>query len=334
MHNRIKIIFSLFLVFISLSPFAQNKKQQIESLIIKNDSLLELVSKERKITFQKNIELDSVIFNLENQVRGLKKEINRINDEVIKKVKENENLKVEINLINKQFDLLNMELISKSDSINTLKLKISTDQSISVIDHCWEGISNYDTFITVDNKYFYIFPIDSMEFKNASTVNNQKYLLLDRNVQSSKTGVRITYANGKFKNFKNNLVDHGDYIQYSFLGSFKNIGYYILRVQLYEGIYYLLIDKDNGTEVKVLSEPVFSETGKYFACYNATCAGDDAGLQIFEVINKNKFKLIANELKNHFWDPSFVKWKGDNQLLFEKYRCPCELYKYSKLILK
>ena len=51
MHNRIKIIFSLFLVFISLSPFAQNKKQQIESLIIKNDSLLELVSKERKITF-------------------------------------------------------------------------------------------------------------------------------------------------------------------------------------------------------------------------------------------------------------------------------------------
>ena len=90
-----------------------------------------------------------------------------------------------------------------------------------------------------------------------------------------------------------------------------------MRVQQYEGIYYLLIDKDNGTEVKVLSEPVFSETGKYFACYNATCAGDDAGLQIFEVINKNKFKLIANELKNHFWDPSFVKWKGDNQLLFE-----------------
>lgn len=328
-----KILFSLFLVFLSLTSLAQNKKQQIEFLIFKNDSLLETISKERKIIFQKNIELDSVIFNLGNQILLLKNEINRMSEELKARVVENRDLKFEINQINKKNDLLNMELISKSDSINTLKLKISNDQSISVIDNCWEGISNNDTLITVDNKYLYIFPIDSMEFKNASIVNNQKYLFIDKNVQSSKTGVRIAYANGKIKNFKNNLVEYGDYIKYSFLGSFKNIDYYILRVQLYEGVYFLLIDKNNGTEVKLLSEPVFSETGKYFACYNATCAGDDAGLQIFEVINKNKVELLSHEFKNHYWDPSFVKWKGDNQLLIEKYRCPCEINKYSKLLL-
>jgi regulator of replication initiation timing len=328
-----KIIFSLFVVFLSLSSFAQNKKQQIELLIIKNDSLLELVSKERKMNFQKNINLDSVIFNLENQMRGLKNEINRINEEVIKKVMENENLKVEINLMNKRFDSLQVELISKKDSISSLNSKINNDQSVSVIDKCWEDVSDYDTLITVDYKYLYIFPIDSIEFKNTAVVNNQKYLLIDKNVQSSKAGVRIAYTNGKFKNFKNNLNDNGDHIKYSFLGSFKNIDYFILRVQLYEGIYYLLIHKENGSEVKVLSEPVFSETGKYFACYNATCAGDDAGMQIFEVINKKKFELLSHEFINHNWDPSLVKWKGDNQLLFEKYRCPCEVNKYSKLIL-
>ncbi len=333
MYHRMKILFSLFLVFLSLTSLAQNKKQQIEFLIFKNDSLLETISKERKIIFQKNIELDSVIFNLGNQILLLKNEINRMSEELKARVVENRDLKFEINQINKKNDLLNMELISKSDSINTLKLKISNDQSISVIDNCWEGISNNDTLITVDNKYLYIFPIDSMEFKNASIVNNQKYLFIDKNVQSSKTGVRIAYANGKIKNFKNNLVEYGDYIKYSFLGSFKNIDYYILRVQLYEGVYFLLIDKNNGTEVKLLSEPVFSETGKYFACYNATCAGDDAGLQIFEVINKNKVELLSHEFKNHYWDPSFVKWKGDNQLLIEKYRCPCEINKYSKLLL-
>lgn len=333
MYHRMKILFSLFLVFLSLTSLAQNKKQQIEFLIFKNDSLLETISKERKITFQKNIELDSVIFNLGNQILLLKNEINRMSEELKARVVENRDLKFEINQINKKNDLLNMELISKSDSINTLKLKISNDQSISVIDNCWEGISNNDTLITVDNKYLYIFPIDSMEFKNASIVNNQKYLFIDKNVQSSKTGVRIAYANGKIKNFKNNLVEYGDYIKYSFLGSFKNIDYYILRVQLYEGEYYLIIDKDNGTEVKLLSEPVFSEKGKYFACNNATCTGDDAGLQIFEIINKNKFKLIANELKNHYWTPSQVRWEGDSQLLIEKSLCTCEIYKYSKLIL-
>ncbi len=328
-----KIIFSLFLVFLSLSSFAQNRKQQIELLIIKNDSLLELVSKERKITIQKNIDLNSVIFNFENQMRGLKNEINRINEEVVKKVMDNENLKVEINLMNKRFDSLQVELVSKKDSINSLISKINNEQGVSVIDKCWEGISDYDTLITVDYKYLYIFPIDSMEFKNTAIVNNQKYLLIDKNVQSSKAGVRIAYTNGRLKNFKNNLSDNGDYIKYSFLGSFKNIDYFILRVQLYEGVYYLLIHKENGSEVKVLSEPVFSETEKYFACYNATCAGDDAGVQIFEVINKKKFELLSHEFKNHNWDPSLVKWKGDNQLLFEKYLCPCEVNKYSKLIL-
>jgi hypothetical protein len=67
-----KILFSLFLVFLSLTSLAQNKKQQIEFLIFKNDSLLETISKERKLTFQKNIELDSVIFNLGNQILLLK----------------------------------------------------------------------------------------------------------------------------------------------------------------------------------------------------------------------------------------------------------------------
>jgi hypothetical protein len=54
---------------------------------------------------------------------------------------------------------------------------------------------------------------------------------------------------------------------------------------------YLLIDKENGNEIPIGSEPYFSNNKKYFACGLLNCYGGNSGeFQIFDVKENGKVK--------------------------------------------
>lgn len=201
---------------------------------------------------------------------------------------------------------------------------------------CWEGVSGNDTLLLLNKSYALIIPTDSLDYKSVIKKKNT-YNPIDNNVEVNKLFSKCTYRNGKSEIFKNNFQKGFEtYVKYTFYGTIESIDYYLFRVQYYESSSFVLVDKENGSKIVLLGEPVFSVNKKYFACGLSTCAGDGGGLNIFEVKNNGKVTLIGSEIKYHNWDPSQLKWNQNNELLIQKDRnCfDCSIKKYAKLILK
>ena len=211
-----------------------------------------------------------------------------------------------------------------------------SQSSNQIENDCWENVSEYDTLVLSNKHYTIIIPTDSSEFKRILSRKN-KYNAIDKNIEVNNLFIKCTYRNGKSEIFKNNFKKGFDtYVKYKFYGTIETIDYYVFRIEYYENSVFLLVDKENGAKITLLSEPIFSDNNKYMACGNSTCAGDGGGLNIYEVKNNGKISLIGSEVKHHNWDPSKLKWNSNNELLIQKDRnCyDCLNKKYGKLILK
>ncbi len=310
----------IFLIFKTIDCAAQTKKEQIEILKFRVDSLNTTLLSERFSNSKEKHELDSVIFNLESQISSMNSKLKDLNNEM--------------NLQKQKFILLQNQFIAKTDSIKILLEKLFNTQNPElIIEDCWKNIAEVDTLI-LENKNLLIYPISNSEFNSVSPTPAENNKKNDKNIQSNKLFVKCTFRNGLSKTYKNNLGNDDNYINYSFVGSLETIDYYLIQIQFYEGGNYLLIDKENGKEIPIYSEPSFSNNKKHFACSLMTCSGDGGGLQIFEVIDNGKVKLIETKFKFHAWDPSLLKWNFKNELLIQKEICMCDQKKYGKLIIR
>ena len=261
----------IFLIFESIYFTAQTKREQIEILKFRVDSLNTKLLSEGFSNSKEKYELDSVIFNLER------------------------------------------ELINED---------------------CWK-----DTLI-LENKNLLIYPISSSEFNSVSHTTAENNKKIDKNIQSNKLFIKCTFRNGLSKTYRNNHSKDAygnttdQYLNYSVV-SLETIDYYFMDIQLYEGPDdYLLIDKENGNEIPIGSEPFFSNNKKHFACGFMNCYGGNSGeFQIFDVKENGKVKLIETKF-NFDWQPFQLKWNFKNELLIEKGKCGCDQNKYGKLIIK
>ena len=125
----------LFIItlFFSLIGYSQSKKEQIETLSNKVDSLNQVLESERSISNKKNDELNSTIDNLENKVSSLNLNINNLTSEF--KVIKSEYI-IEINEQQKEISNLQVQLKSNIDSLLYLKselakVKLLSNQSIN-----------------------------------------------------------------------------------------------------------------------------------------------------------------------------------------------------------
>ncbi len=312
---------------------AQSKKEQIELLNSRNDSLQATILIDRKASIQKIHDLDAVILNLESRINFFKSELDRVNDKFTKKDVEYNNLSKELSHLRDEFKSLEIQLASKKDSINILRSNNSvyTDEGPNGLE-CWKGVSIYDTLITVNKNQLFIVPIDCSEFNDLYS-DEHWYDKNDKGVQSTSSYIKLTFRNGKTKLYKNKYGFNGYDEKYTFLASLEKIDYYLIEVNYYEGGEYLLIDKDNGTEISVFSEPYFSENNKYVAFNEANCESR-GGLEIFEIGRNKKVQLFVSRATAKIWQPKRIVWTVNNDLLIQKYICPCMQTKYSKLILK
>jgi len=114
----------IFFFFLFSFVFSQSKKQQIEILNKKMDSLNQILRSERNSNFDKVNSLNNSIVNLENRISNLKIQITKHNDSIVELKKEFDK-KNEV-FLSKCWEVRILEdnIDEKLDSIEILKLEL------------------------------------------------------------------------------------------------------------------------------------------------------------------------------------------------------------------
>ena len=112
-----KTILIFIYVILSLVVFAQSKKEQIQSLTFRVDSINTILSSERNFFTQKEQGYTSKVSNLENQVASLKTEIDIINKNLSGKYLEIKNLNNELIKTKNENERIIYQLKTMTDSI-------------------------------------------------------------------------------------------------------------------------------------------------------------------------------------------------------------------------
>ena len=122
------ITVSLLLICVSIS-FSQSKKQQIETLTYKLDSinsvLLRSIDDNRELNSNK-IVLESKIRSLKNENVSKNDEINSLHDEINLKNERIVDLTKEVKSLEQDYQLVVADLILKSDSLDSIILKLDS----------------------------------------------------------------------------------------------------------------------------------------------------------------------------------------------------------------
>ena len=110
------VLLSIYIISVNV-VIAQSKKEQIQSLTFRVDSINAILSSERNVFAQKEQGYTSKISNLENQISLLKSEIELINKKSSNKEVENENLKNELTKRKNENERIIYQLKTMTDSI-------------------------------------------------------------------------------------------------------------------------------------------------------------------------------------------------------------------------
>jgi hypothetical protein len=119
-----KIIYSISLLILSFSCFSQSKKEQIEILANRADSLNRVLNLTRNTYNQKEIEFKEQISSLHKKLEDLNTSLTKIKEELAKKENELKNSTQE--LLNKSMELTVLEnrVIEKAKLIESLKVQV------------------------------------------------------------------------------------------------------------------------------------------------------------------------------------------------------------------
>ncbi len=122
-----KFTLTFILLLLSSVSFSQSKKEQIEILNIRVDSLSQLVASERLINEEKSnqiLELSTKLSSLDHNINILKNELSKLNSDFEKSNSESKSLKQQLINNHKIIIDLQTQLTLKTDSLNTLKTNL------------------------------------------------------------------------------------------------------------------------------------------------------------------------------------------------------------------
>lgn len=138
-------------------------------------------------------------------------------------------------------------------------------------------------------------------------------------VKRDSTGLHLKLADGTWKtifDYKESERE-ADYQGHIFEYFFKNVGFYTLQNNLYEGGNYSLINYTTGKETKLGGRPYFSENGKYVISVNSDLEAGYSfnGFELFE--NKNGELTLLGKYDPKAWGPVSVKWIDEDKLVMK-----------------
>lgn len=115
-----KIIYSFALFILSFSCFSQSKKEQIEILTNRLDSLNQIIGSERSLNNNKINELNSTIKTLESHISGLTKNVSKLTTDLQDSKAENQKNEEELDLLKREISDLIIKLNAKTDSLKII----------------------------------------------------------------------------------------------------------------------------------------------------------------------------------------------------------------------
>jgi hypothetical protein len=161
-------------------------------------------------------------------------------------------------------------------------------------------------------KFFREFKKDTSEAINIKPFSDAVQRVRDSLVISFANGSKKVYADEPFTE----MID--DFVQYTYYGKLKDIGYHVLFVGAYESFSYLLVNEKNGKETYMCGIPVVSPNKKYLA---ATCYDLDAGfvfngVQMYDAGSDSLVPVWKRELSK--WGADEMAWMDDHSLVIKK----------------
>ena len=145
-----KKLITVFLLLICVSiSFSQSKKQQIETLTYKLDSinsvLLRYIDDNRELNSNK-IVLESKIRSLKNENVSKNDEINSLHDEINLKNERIVDLTKEVKSLEQDYQLVVADLILKSDSLDSISLKLDSIINVdNTSERAWSSMTRFNT---------------------------------------------------------------------------------------------------------------------------------------------------------------------------------------------
>lgn len=147
----------------------------------------------------------------------------------------------------------------------------------------------------------------------------QSYLLnkSDQYFYVTDSTLVLKIENGASKTFLNNDEDNGDYKHYYFVNYFDKIDYYLISVHLYEGDYWILVNRKNGFSKIMCGLPYISNNNKTIISINSDLEAGYTfnGLELFSIL---KDSLNTEFSKETTWGPTDLKWVNENQFLIKR----------------
>lgn len=220
-------------------------------------------------------------------------------------------------------------LLTSCSFKQTAKEAPATDSLIIILDT-----------LVINNEVYYLDSIDAKEFESIySLLNNetksivdygykQRNETIDDSIHVSRNSGTLTFH---LKNGADSILTdipcvtddtvYNDMCEnYEYVKSFDIIDYWLVRVDLWEGGHFLLVNKVNGEFTYIISEPLYSPNRKYFICYSCCLETGfcDTGIQLFEIKSKTVKELWYKELTE--WGPSKIIWKNDSTIYMEQFR--------------
>lgn len=157
-----------------------------------------------------------------------------------------------------------------------------------VTDQYCKGINNsQNCSIKIEKELIKIFP---------EVIRKDKVLLLKA-------------ENGKEIILQDNDINTDSCYYYNFRGYLKDINYYLIHIQLYEGSQYTLINKKNGEGVNIINFPRSLSSDKKYVLALSDDAYSTLGFQIIN-ISGDKPLIEINHKSN--WIPYDVTWIDNN----------------------
>ncbi len=156
--NSMKNTLTIFIFFVSLFTYSQSKKEQIEILTSRVDSLNQIIGLERGSNVNKLNELNLLTIKLESQITDLTNNLAKLNAELKESKVYNQNNKKEIDelkiLIDKKSD--SIRLISEATKNGNQKVSFSVDFIFSenIITQFNKIALKYPSLNSKDKKYF------------------------------------------------------------------------------------------------------------------------------------------------------------------------------------
>gem|GEM_PF-6760825 len=330
-HSR-KLTLIFLLSLIGISTFSQSKKKQIDILKFKLDSSSKIIENERQI----NSELTKRIFRFQRNGDSLNQIITFQKAQLESRGKIILNLDNEINSRNEEIIKLKVELNLKSDSLKLSKqLLVKNSFPDETSKSCWYGINKVDTLTAIDSSKLFVVPIDSNEYLSAYKGVLPNYIN-DKSTEANKKFIKFHLRNGTTKMLHNDLgPQNGNfydaYVKFKLIGSIKEFDYYLLERINCEWSTFLLVDKENGREIKLCSKPIFTSDNRHMVCaLFSEIQGFD--FQIFKVQESGKITSLEIDF-NAEWAPNAIKFNGTNEVLIQKSLVNCPDFRYGKVKL-